>query len=120
MINAEAPEIISHNLEDRKVTESTSTCYQVKVAGVPRPTIKWFRDGKEITSSDKVKISEDGDTYKLELLDLQTTDSGSYSFKVTNELGEKSKEAKLNVESKMKRKKSKRLNKVQNLIKSVF
>ncbi|XP_049949485.1 obscurin isoform X3 [Schistocerca serialis cubense] len=91
------PEINSSNLEDREIYESLGTVFEVKASGIPKPDVKWYKDGEELKSSNRITISEDGDTYKLELKDAQTSDAGVYKVKVTNRLGEKTQEAKLSL-----------------------
>jgi hypothetical protein len=56
-----------------------------------------YHDGAEITSSEHVKLSESGESYKLELKDAQLSDSGIYKCKIVNRLGEKTHEAKLSL-----------------------
>jgi hypothetical protein len=56
-----------------------------------------YHDGVEITSSDHVKLSDSGESYKLELKDAQLSDSGTYKCKIMNRLGEKTHEAKLSL-----------------------
>lgn len=45
-------------------------------------------------------MSEDGDKYKLEIVDLKACDGGVYEAKLTNRIGEASKQATLIVSSK--------------------
>jgi hypothetical protein len=56
-----------------------------------------YHDGSEIISSDHVKLSDSGESYKLELKDAQLSDAGTYKCKISNRLGEKTHEAKLSL-----------------------
>jgi hypothetical protein len=56
-----------------------------------------YHDGAEITSSEHVKLSESGESYKLELQDAHLSDCGVYKCKIVNRLGEKTHEAKLSL-----------------------
>jgi hypothetical protein len=56
-----------------------------------------YHDGVEITSSDHMKLSDSGESYKLELKDAQLSDAGTYKCKISNRLGEKTHEAKLSL-----------------------
>lgn len=56
-----------------------------------------YHDGAEITSSDHMKLSDSGESYKLELKDAQLSDTGTYKCKIFNRLGEKTHEAKLSL-----------------------
>ncbi|XP_066993446.2 obscurin isoform X3 [Anabrus simplex] len=93
------PEILGSKMEDRTTYESLSTVYEVRASGIPRPEAKWYKDGEEIKSSGRMKISDSGDTYKLEISDLQGSDAGVYKCKIINRLGEKSQESKLSLKS---------------------
>ena len=72
----------------------------MEATGIPRPAATWYKDGKELKASDKIKITDEGETYRLELLDLVMDDGGVYSVKISNRLGEKSQQAKLELTSK--------------------
>ncbi|XP_021942897.1 obscurin isoform X2 [Zootermopsis nevadensis] len=91
------PQIIGTDMDDRKIYESLYTTYEVQATGIPRPEAKWYHDGAEITSSDHVKLSDSGESYKLELKDAQLSDAGTYKCKISNRLGEKTHEAKLSL-----------------------
>jgi len=82
------------------VFESLSTTYFVQATGIPRPTATWIKDGVALSASDRVVITEEGDTYRLEVKDLVMADSGVYKCKITNRLGEVSQEAKLDLTGK--------------------
>lgn len=56
-----------------------------------------YHDGAEITSSERVKLSDSGESYKLELKDAQLSDAGTYKCKISNRIGEKTHEAKLSL-----------------------
>lgn len=86
-------------MEKRNIFESLSTSYFVDATGIPRPTATWYKDGVELKESDRVKISDEGETYRLELLNLVMDDAGIYKVKIANRLGEKTQEAKLELTS---------------------
>lgn len=74
-----------------------------KVRANPKPTIVWYREGKEVTESSKIKISfekvEDDVYYiKLELKDPGIEDSGLYKCNIKNTLGELNANLTLNIE----------------------
>ncbi|XP_063238451.1 obscurin isoform X6 [Bacillus rossius redtenbacheri] len=91
------PEITGSDLVDREVFESLPTAFEVKATGIPRPEAKWYKDGEELKPSDRVKLSDSGDSYRLELADARTADQGVYKCVVANKLGEKSQQAKLSL-----------------------
>lgn len=74
-----------------------------KVRANPKPTIVWYREGKEVTESGKIKISfekveEDVYYIKLELRDPGIEDSGLYKCNIKNDLGELNANLTLNIE----------------------
>lgn len=74
-----------------------------KVRANPKPTITWYREGKLVTESSKIKISfekveEDVYYIKLELKDPGTEDSGLYKCNIKNTLGELNANLTLNIE----------------------
>lgn len=56
--------------------------------GVPKPEVKWFRNGIEITPTDKRKINIYESTAELIMSDVTKKDSGKYEIRVQNEVGE--------------------------------
>ncbi|XP_071443881.1 protein Obscurin isoform X2 [Hetaerina americana] len=92
-----APEIISSNMTDSSIHESLSKVFEVKATGLPRPEVKWFKDGEELKPSKRIIMSDSGEDYKLEVKDLLMPDDGDYKCVVSNRLGEKSLQAKLHL-----------------------
>ncbi|XP_046753437.1 obscurin isoform X5 [Diprion similis] len=97
--NSASPEIVNSDLEDRKIFETQSTTFEIKATGVPKPEAKWFKDGKPIKISDRLKYTSSGDFFKLVLTNAQLEDAGIYQCKLSNKFGEKSLEGKLTVAS---------------------
>lgn len=56
--------------------------------GVPKPDVKWFRNGVEITPTDKRKINVYESTTELIVSDVTKKDGGKYEIRVQNEAGE--------------------------------
>ncbi|NXA32886.1 TITIN protein, partial [Eudromia elegans] len=57
------------------------------VSGSHPISIQWYKDGQEITASDKHKYSFHDNTAFLEINKLEGTDSGSYTCEATNTAG---------------------------------
>lgn len=75
-----------------------------KVRADPKPTIVWYREGKVVQESSKIKISiekkEEHVYYlKLELREPDMDDSGLYKCNIKNALGELNANLTLNIES---------------------
>lgn len=56
--------------------------------GIPKPEVKWFRNGIEITPTDKRKINVYENTAELIISDVTKKDSGKYEIRAQNEVGE--------------------------------
>lgn len=74
-----------------------------KVKAAPKPVITWYREGKVISESSKIKMSVQSladDVYyiKLELIDPDMDDSGFYKCNIKNDLGELNANLTLNIE----------------------
>jgi Immunoglobulin I-set domain len=69
----------------------------VQARGVPRPEGIWMLNGTAVKSSERVKITESGETYKIEIVDVVMSDHGEWSFVAKNKLGEKKINANLEV-----------------------
>lgn len=59
----------------------------VRVSGIPSPTVKFYREGAEIQSSADFQILQDGDLYSLLIAEAFPEDSGTYSVTATNSSG---------------------------------
>ncbi|XP_062571039.1 myosin light chain kinase, smooth muscle-like isoform X2 [Saccostrea cucullata] len=58
------------------------------VTGYPKPSIKWYKNNKEIHSSKAVKMEFDGSKVRLTVSNVQTSDSDSYKCVAENEAGQ--------------------------------
>lgn len=76
----------------------------VEVEGVPKPTCKFFKDGKEIYESERIKFTytEETEMHYIEFNKTVLKDSGSYSVIATNEVSQTSEFWSLTVNSKPK------------------
>lgn len=72
----------------------------VKVDAYPPPTVKWFKDGKEIPLDDpRIKLKVDGDNYTLKIHGANRDDSALYTVQLTNDNGTISDESRVHVRS---------------------
>uniref|UniRef100_A0A668VHV6 Ig-like domain-containing protein n=1 Tax=Oreochromis aureus TaxID=47969 RepID=A0A668VHV6_OREAU len=60
---------------------------KVKVCGTPELIPKWFKDGAELASGRKYKISFSRMISSLNVLSAEKVDSGEYTFEIMNEVG---------------------------------
>ncbi|XP_061708256.1 obscurin isoform X3 [Cydia pomonella] len=93
------PIVKDNNFKDQSVYESLPLCYTVTAIGVPKPTVRWLHDGKEVKPCKRVHISNEGDVYKLEIDSLLMSDGGKWQCEISNDAGKKVLKAELSVAS---------------------
>ncbi|XP_026820148.1 obscurin-like isoform X6 [Rhopalosiphum maidis] len=100
IVNILVPPKIISGMDDDETYESLTKVFNVKARGAPKPKVQWFKDGNELSNTRNIQIndSEEDESFKLTIQDLRVADSGSYCCKLTNEVGEDMKSAKLNVQ----------------------
>lgn len=63
---------------------------EVEVEGCPEPKIKWFKDGKEVSTDTRIKIERDSqrlENYHLTVTLVKEEDGGEYEVRAENEMG---------------------------------
>jgi hypothetical protein len=85
------------DFEKKTTFDSLPISWQVEAHGVPRPEGQWLLNGNVVKSSDRVRITESGETYKIDIVDVVMGDLGEWSFVAKNRLGEKRLNADLEV-----------------------
>ncbi|CAG9533738.1 unnamed protein product [Cercopithifilaria johnstoni] len=85
-------------LEDVNVPEGDNLTLKCKVSGEPMPTLKWYKDGTEITKDDRIvmRMALDG-TATLRIRDSRREDAGRYSVSAINAAGESKSECNVRV-----------------------
>uniref|UniRef100_A0A0K8U7P3 Muscle M-line assembly protein unc-89 n=2 Tax=Bactrocera latifrons TaxID=174628 RepID=A0A0K8U7P3_BACLA len=85
-------------LKDVEMLEQTLFRFMIKVMGDPKPKVKFFKDGDEISEEDNhIQINREKDYlgyYELIINEVQKFDSGIYTCKAINKYGEAQCEAK--------------------------
>lgn len=74
----------------------------VEVEGVPAPTCKFFKDGKEIHETERITFTSKEEFHYIEFNNTSLKDTGSYSVIATNEVSQTSEFWSLTVNSKPK------------------
>lgn len=69
------------------MTAGDIAALEVKVCGTPELIPKWFKDGIELASGRKYKISFSKMISSLKVLSAERIDTGEYIFQVKNEVG---------------------------------
>uniref|UniRef100_A0A0S7EPU5 non-specific serine/threonine protein kinase n=2 Tax=Poeciliopsis prolifica TaxID=188132 RepID=A0A0S7EPU5_9TELE len=83
--------------ETLSVTAGDMAALEVKVCGTPELVPKWFKDGMELATSGKYKISFSQMISSLNVLSTEKLDSGEYTFQVMNQVGKDLSKINLNV-----------------------
>ena len=68
-----------------------------RMTGTPEPTAEWFKNGREVTLSRRIKADIIGDMCQLSIAETQMDDTGDYKCVVKNELGSAACECELTV-----------------------
>lgn len=89
-----APEI-TKPLESVIIVEGKPATLKCEIKGEPQPDIEWFRDGKQVKESNRVRMEFDGKVSSLTFKLSQLEDEGDYKCIAQNELGSASSEAEL-------------------------
>lgn len=84
---------------DTVAVENEKIEFQVTVTGTPNPEINWFKDGFEIFSSRRTKISTDNETSTLIFHETALTDEGEIKCTATNRAGHAVTKAHLRIEA---------------------
>lgn len=72
-----APPKIKNKLEDVSINVEQTLKLTVQVEGMPKPTVEFYKDGKVIKPSDRVKVVEEGDSITLVIEKTTLKDSGN-------------------------------------------
>ena len=64
------------------VNESSPASFHCNASGDPKPSVTWFKDGRELAMSGRVVIGQDS----LTIVNTVASDTGQYSCNVSNGL----------------------------------
>uniref|UniRef100_F6TWE8 Obscurin n=1 Tax=Monodelphis domestica TaxID=13616 RepID=F6TWE8_MONDO len=65
--------------------DATLSC---QIVGNPVPMVSWEKDQVPVASGGRFRMSEEGDLYRLTIVDLTLEDSGQYMCRARNSIGE--------------------------------
>uniref|UniRef100_A0A8C3F7G1 Ig-like domain-containing protein n=1 Tax=Chrysemys picta bellii TaxID=8478 RepID=A0A8C3F7G1_CHRPI len=86
-------------LANAECQEGQSVCFEIRISGVPKPTLKWEKDGQPLSCGPNIEVVYEGlDYYALHIRDTLPEDSGYYRVTATNSAGSSSCQAYLKVE----------------------
>lgn len=73
--------------ESISVTAGETATLESTVSGTPELKPKWYKDGVELSSGRKYKITFSKMISSLKLLSTEKSDTGEYTFEIKNEVG---------------------------------
>ncbi|XP_063729877.1 vascular endothelial growth factor receptor 1 isoform X2 [Eleginops maclovinus] len=79
------PPVLLDNLTDCTVNVSSSVILSCPSAGVPPPTITWYKDERALSQGSGIVISPDDGTLNIDRISVE--DQGLYTCQATNERG---------------------------------
>lgn len=83
----EAPKILN-KLDNQTVDENNEVLFKINFTGIPKPSVKWFKDNIEIQPNNVIEIKESDDESILILKSCYSKEhSGSYFVKLSNDFG---------------------------------
>ncbi|KAK9307269.1 hypothetical protein QLX08_002302 [Tetragonisca angustula] len=77
-------------LTDQRINEGDTLKLIFEVGGTPEPEVKWFKDGEEVSTDARIKITRDSkrqESYNLTVTLVKGSDAGIYEVRAENELG---------------------------------
>ncbi|MEQ2199247.1 hypothetical protein XENOCAPTIV_011162, partial [Xenoophorus captivus] len=74
---------------DMETPEGTTVMFECSLMGIPSPIVSWFKGDKKISHNTKKYLhSSDGDNHFLKICKVTTQDSGAYTCRAINLVGE--------------------------------
>ncbi|KAJ3592471.1 hypothetical protein NHX12_007598 [Muraenolepis orangiensis] len=87
ILTVQEPARILEFAESISVTAGDSASLECTFTGSPDLNVKWFKDGKEMMSGRKYKITQKDKTAMLKILAAGTDDTSEYRMEVSNKVG---------------------------------
>ncbi|KAM4608731.1 titin-like [Polymixia lowei] len=87
IVTVQEPARILEPAESISVTAGESASLECTITGSPELKVKWFKDGKEMTSGRKYKMTLKDNTAILKILTAEKGDTSEYRMEVSNKVG---------------------------------
>ena len=84
---AAAPQF-TQKLENVTLNEGATATLECHVTGEPDPAVRWYKEGRPLSASQKVEIRKQDGRVRLILYGVKELDSGRYTCIAQNHLGE--------------------------------
>ncbi|XP_033111500.1 titin-like [Anneissia japonica] len=83
------PPTFTSYMSNQDVLVGSTVSFKCSVSGYPRPTVRWFKNGKELRPGGRIniRITQDGSCV-LEIRMIQSSDAAKYMIKASNPAGE--------------------------------
>lgn len=81
------PARIVESAESITVTAGDSATLECKISGSPELKVKWYKDGKEMISGRKYKMTLKDNVSTMKILTAEKGDTSEYKFEVSNKVG---------------------------------
>lgn len=81
------PARIIEPAESISVTAGDSATLECTISGSPDLKVKWFKDGKEMISGRKYKMTLKDNTATMKILTAEKGDTSEYKMEVSNKVG---------------------------------
>uniref|UniRef100_A0A1I8N5F2 Ig-like domain-containing protein n=2 Tax=Musca domestica TaxID=7370 RepID=A0A1I8N5F2_MUSDO len=97
----QAPRFVTKLIGPTNLVEGQSAHYECRIEPYPDPNLKveWFHNGKPLNTGHRFRTTYDFGFAALDILTVYAEDSGEYTCRVTNNLGEAINSIVLNVQS---------------------
>ncbi|XP_064601319.1 myosin light chain kinase, smooth muscle-like [Liolophura sinensis] len=76
--------------QSTSIEEGAQAKFNCSFEGDSPVQVKWSKDGQDLEESDRIKLSQDGNSFILEIPSALSTDAGIYSVKATSDKGSSS------------------------------
>ena len=84
-----APRFVSHARSLDNMVEGQNAHFEAKIEPLGDPTlhVEWFKDGRPVTLGHRFRPLHDFGYVAMDILDLISEDSGTYTIRATNNVG---------------------------------
>ncbi|XP_043559592.1 pro-neuregulin-2, membrane-bound isoform-like isoform X2 [Chiloscyllium plagiosum] len=86
-------------LKNQTLLEGQKLSLKCEAVGNPRPTYKWFKDGREIKKNKEIRIKSGKKNSRLQINKLKVEDAGEYTCEAENALGKDTSKTTINVQA---------------------
>ena len=90
LLKTPEPPQVKTEITDVVASAGTSAMIEASISGYPKPQITWLHDDQEVVADSRHKFleNEEEETYALVIKNVNPEDTGNYSVKAANELGD--------------------------------